>query len=107
MERPEHEVAAKKGCDGQNHMKIYHDNRLGLRQTAAFKTKFRGTVHLCFVVATFLLLVTGHVLPGLLNLELQLAMSPFNFLIRPQLLLSEFNLACAQLRLAEYYNVVK
>ena len=61
---------------------------------------------ICFVVATFLL-VTGHVLPGLLNLELQLAMSSFNFLIRPQLLLSEFNLACAQLRLAEYYNVVK
>ena len=71
-------------------MKIYHDNRLSLCQTAAFKTKFRGTVHLCFVVATFLL-VTGHVLPGLLNLELQLAMSPFNFLIRSQLLLSEFN----------------
>ena len=34
-------------------------------------------------------------------------MSPFNFLIRSQLLLSEFNLACAQLRLAEYYNAVK
>ena len=43
---PENEVAAKKGCDGQNHMKFYHDNRLSLRQTAAFKTKFRGTVHL-------------------------------------------------------------
>ena len=70
-------------------MKIYHDNRLSLCQTAAFKTKFRGTVH-PFVVATFLL-VTGHVLPGLLNLELQLAMSPFNFLTRSQLLLSEFN----------------
>ena len=48
VERPAHEVAAKKGCDGQNHMTFYHDNRLSLRQTgtAAFKTKFRGTVHL-------------------------------------------------------------
>ena len=53
VERPEREVAAKKGCDGQNHMTFYHDNRLSLRQTAAFKTKFRGSVHLCFVVATF------------------------------------------------------
>ena len=121
VERPEHKVAAENGCDGQNHMKRYHDNRLGLRQTVAFKTNFRGNVHLCFVVATFpsvtghLLLgllnlvvvatfpsVTGHLLLGLLNLELQLPMCPFKFLIRSQLLLSEFKLACAQLRFAEY-----
>ena len=101
VERPEHEVAAENGCDGQNDMKMYHDNILSLRQTAAFETKFRGSVHLCFVVATFPS-ITGHVLPGLLNLELQLAMSPFKFLIRSQLLLSEFKLAFAQLRFAEY-----
>lgn len=88
VERPEHEVAAKKGCDGQNHMKIYHDNRLSLRQTVAFKTKCRGDVHLCFVVATFLL-VTRYVLQGLLNLELQLALSPFKFLICSHFLLSK------------------
>ena len=101
VERPEYEVAAENGCDGQNHMKSYHDNRLGLRQTVAFKTNFRGNVHLCFVVATFPS-VTGHVLLGLLNLELQLAMCPFKFLIRSQLPLSEFKLAYAQLRFAEY-----